>query len=422
MKSLLIFLLLGAAPPATGADEALVPAQRELVEAERDFVRLAAERGFRDSFYEYFAEDGLGFNPHPFRMRPFLALEPSVPGPMGATWAPVYGDVSRAGDLGWNTGPLVFHGQGGQPDRHGMFFSVWKRQADGSWKVVLDVGSGTPTAVVPLDAPFETSHTPGEGPAAPADVAAETDGLLAVEREFLQTARDESVGRAYGSRLADDARVHRPRAMPVVGRAALEWADGQSGRLRGEPLGADVARSGELGYAYGSYETSDEPAAAGYYARVWKKDAGGNWRIVFDTLSPLPAGVRPLGAELQRAEAHFFAGRWSDAEAIYRRHVEANPGDGVAWNRLGSVQLRQERYADAIASFERAVQAGGGTASDFYNLACAHALAGASERALDFIARALAAGLRNRRQYESDPDLATLRELPRFRALMADLE
>ncbi len=77
---------------------------------------------------------------------------------MGAAWAPVYGDISRAGDLGWDTGPLVFQGKNGAPDRHGMFFSIWKRQADGQFKVVLDVGSDTPAAVVPLDEPAQTSY------------------------------------------------------------------------------------------------------------------------------------------------------------------------------------------------------------------------------------------------------------------------
>ncbi len=127
------------------------------------------------------------------------------------------------------------------------------------------------------------------------DVAAEIAALLAIERAFLATAQSESLGRAYGSRLADDARVHRPGAMPVVGRVALnEWANTQTAKYRGEPLGADVSRSGDLGYAYGNYEKEGDAPEAGYYARVWKRDPKGDWRIVMDTISPLPAGVKPL--------------------------------------------------------------------------------------------------------------------------------
>ena len=131
----LAIAVLAVVLPAAGATAYadLPPAQQELFDAERAFVRLAEERGFRDSFHAYFADDGIAFNPHPFRVRAALANQPSTPAPMGAAWAPVYGDISAAGDLGWNTGPLVFAARNGQPARHGMFFSVWKRQPDGSF-------------------------------------------------------------------------------------------------------------------------------------------------------------------------------------------------------------------------------------------------------------------------------------------------
>ncbi len=410
--------------PALGlaAEDGLPPAQQELFEAERAFVRLAAEKGFRDSFHAYFADDGIAFNPHPFRVRVALAGQPSTPPPMGADWAPVYGDVAAAGDLGWNTGPLVFAGRDGQPDRHGMFFSVWKRQRDGSFKVVLDIGSDTPSAVVPIGEPPHSSWRAGQGRADGVDVAAETAGLRAAEGSFLATAATGGVGRAYGGRLADEARVHRPGAMPVVGRAALdEWAGAQSGAYRGEALFADVARSGELGYTWGSYERIGGSPDAGYFARVWKKDVRNEWRIVMDTVSPVPAGVRPLTAELMRAEEPYLEGRWAEAEAAYRRYVEVNPSNAFAWNRLGTSQVQQKKYADAVKNLERAVEIGGGSPVDFYNLACAHALAGSAEKALDNVERAIGAGFRQRAQFESDPDLASLRELPRFRALMQPL-
>lgn len=298
MKTVLGSLALLLLLPALAADTGLNAAQQEMVDTERAFVRLAAERGFRDAFYAYFADDGIAFNPHPFRVRTALANQPSLPGPMGAVWAPVYGDIAAAGDLGWNTGPLEFEGKNGEPDRHGMFFSVWKRQADGTFKVVLDVGGDTPSAVVPMDTPVQSSHRPAATPPGNADVAAETAALLAVEREFLATAQTESLGRAYGSRLGDDARVHRPGAMPVVGQVALnEWANAQAAKYRGEPLGADVSRSGDLGYVYGNYECAGDTPEAGYFARVWKRDSRGDWRIVMDTISPLPAGVKPLTAD-----------------------------------------------------------------------------------------------------------------------------
>ena len=420
MKTVLASIAL-LAGPAHAADAELPPAQRELFEAERAFVRAAAEQGFRDSFYAYFADDGIAFNPHPFRVRVSLANQPSTPPPMGADWAPVYGDISAAGDLGWNTGPLVFAGRDGQPDRHGMFFSVWRRQADGQFKVVLDIGSDTPSAVVPLDEPPHSSWRAGASPAPGVDTAAATAGLLAVEHAFLAMSSREGLGRAYDSRLSDDARVHRPGAMPVTGRVALgEWASAQASKYRGEALFVEVAKSGDLGYTWGSYERIGDSADAGYFARVWKKDGRGDWQIVMDTVSPVPAGVKPLTADLMRAEEPYLEGRWAEAESAYRQYLAANPSNAFAWNRLGTSQVQQEKYDEAVKSLERAVEIGGG-AVDFYNLACAHALAGNADKALDNIERAIGAGLERRGQYESDPDLASLRELPRFKALMEPL-
>lgn len=397
--------------------------QAAMVEAERAFVRLAAEKGFRDSFFHYFAPDGIAFNPHPFRTRAALANQPSSPGPMGADWAPVYGDISQAGDLGWNTGPLVFAGNPAQnrPESHGMFFSVWKKQPDGRWLVVLDLGTGTPEPVVPIDTPYQTSYRAAAPRTGPAGAAAEAAGLLQVERALLADMQG-GVGQAYRKRLAEDARVHRPGAMPAVGAAGLrEWTAGQTRTLRGEPLRAEVAQSGDLGYAYGSYELDGDPPAAGYFARVWKRDAAGEWRIVMDTVSPLPAGVQPLPPVLLAAEDRFLAQDWAGAAAVYRDYLEDHPDNAFAWHRLGASQVSLRQYPEAIASLKRSVAVGGGSAVDFYNLACAFALAGDADSALAQVERAIALGFVNRQQYESDPDLASLRELPRFRELMQRL-
>jgi hypothetical protein len=201
-------LLALASGPLLAEDAALPRAQQELVDAERAFVRLAAERGFRDSFYAWFADDGIAFNPHPFKVKAALAGQPSSGGPMGAVWAPVYGDVAEAGDLGWNTGPLVFEGPGGS--RPARWFSS-RSEAPGRWgvaRVVLDVGANTPGRRarrhgVP-DAPSVRQHG-----ARGSDAGDAIAGLLATEREFLAAAASAGVGAAYASRLADDARIHR---------------------------------------------------------------------------------------------------------------------------------------------------------------------------------------------------------------------
>lgn len=426
------FSLFVLALPALTQEKDLPPAQAEMVNAERAFAKLAVERGVRESFIAYFADDGIAFAPHPHKVKERFSNSPApaTRPPLTLNWAPVYGDIAQAGDLGWNTGPTVIEDTSPEkkPARHGMFFSVWKKQSDGSWRVAIDLGADTPAAVAPLNAPFKTSYrASSQRPAAGVNVEEEIAGLLKAEREFLAEAKASGLGQAYQSRLSDEARVHRPGVMPVVGKDALQgWLAKQTMTLSGEPVKADVSRSGDLGYAYGSYELGGTQPQKGYFARVWKRGDKGQWRIVMDTVSPLPPGTPHLAAQSReglasKAEEHYQAQQWAEAAAAYQELVNQNPKDPVAWHRLGTSQIYLRKLPEAIKSLEQAINVGGGAALDFYNLACAFALSGEKEKALDNLEKAISAGFADKQQYETDSDLNSLRETQRFKELLKKL-
>jgi len=71
--------------------------------------------------------------------------------PNGPTlsWTPTKGEVIGAGDLGYTTGQSVFRSNGADgavTERAGEYLTVWRKQRDGSWKVVFDTGSTLPPA------------------------------------------------------------------------------------------------------------------------------------------------------------------------------------------------------------------------------------------------------------------------------------
>ncbi|MCI0663833.1 MAG: hypothetical protein L0220_22455 [Acidobacteria bacterium] len=413
-------------------DKKLPRAQSELVETARAFAKLAVERGVRESFIAYFAEDGIGFAPHPHKVRETLnkTPAPAANSSILLKWAPVYGDISQAGDLGWNTGPTVIEdtSYAKKPARHGMFFSVWKKQGDGSWKVVVDLGSDTPTAVVPLNAPFQSSYqASSRQPAVGVKVEEEIASLLKIDREVLAAASSGNAGQAYKRYLSNDARVHRPGMMPAAGKEAIHaWLNRQTMTLSGEPFNADVSRPGDLGYTYGCYELGG--GEKGYYVRVWKRDAKGEWRIVMDIVNPLPPGtqiqkpqVNSGDALAQKAEGHYFAQEWADAAAAYQQLVSEKPNDALAWHRLGTSRIFLKQFIEAIKNLEQAIKVGGSGPLDFYNLACAFALTGEKEKALDNLEKAINGGFTDRQQYENDSDLNSLRENERFKELLKRL-
>jgi len=63
------------------------------------------------------------------------------------SWTPTKGEVIGAGDVGYTTGHSVFRQKdksGKVTERRGQYVTVWKKQTDGSWKVVFDTGSNLP--------------------------------------------------------------------------------------------------------------------------------------------------------------------------------------------------------------------------------------------------------------------------------------
>ncbi|HMV82704.1 MAG TPA: DUF4440 domain-containing protein [Blastocatellia bacterium] len=277
-------------------EKGISPELLSLANAERAFAKMSVDKGVPEAFYNNFAEDGINFQPHPtntreaYRKSPPPAPRPDAPPRPVLNWAPIYGDISAAGDMGYTTGPFLVEDRSPakRPARHGMYSSVWKKQADGTWKVVLDLGIQLNEAVAPLNAPFQVAPQ-WKVHARSGDAEKDLTALLSADRAFFANAQNRSTMEAWKALLSDDARIHRNLMMPVVGKAGLQsWIAKQTAALSGEPLKADVARSGDFGYSYGKYELKAEKVEKGYYARVWKRDAKGDWRIVFDVTNPLP--------------------------------------------------------------------------------------------------------------------------------------
>lgn len=282
----LLIILTASTLPAQ--DKTVSADQAAMVATERAFARLGYERGIRESFIKYFHPDCIVFAPYPVKYRAQLEKqEPEkFPLPVVLNWSPVWGDISAAGDMGYNTGPVTYEdtGENKRPTRHVIFFSVWKKQPDGKWLVVLDVGSGVPSAVAPLDAPYQSvsKTAPKKKKLNAADEKAK---MLKADRDLMAASASGSLA-VWSAWLDENIRIHRQRTMPVLGKQAVDgWLATQKYSYKGEPMFSDIASSGDFGYTYGSAEAGREK---GHYARVWKRDDKGNWKVVVDIFSALP--------------------------------------------------------------------------------------------------------------------------------------
>jgi ketosteroid isomerase-like protein len=123
------------------------PTEQVLLETDRAFARMAAQKGVAEAFHFYAAENAISL---PAGAAPVHGRDAirnlMAEGPEGSlAWTPSGGGISRSGDLGWTWGNYEFRRQA--PDTtpsYGKYVTIWQRQHDGSWKYVLDGGNSNP--------------------------------------------------------------------------------------------------------------------------------------------------------------------------------------------------------------------------------------------------------------------------------------
>ncbi len=267
---------------------AQTPALNEMVRTEQRFAARALVAGWKQAFLEYFADNAFGFDGEQIApAKDLFRKQPDPPKGRRLIWEPRYGDIAASGDLGYLTGPVrrIVPGQNhGQPS-HSIYASVWKRQADGSFKVVMDMGVPTPGPVTFPDG--FTAARRADVYAGKATVDAATRSLKDTDAALTNAARTGQAD-AYRGHLAEGARFHRPDVMPVVGQdAILAWLAGQPGYASGESKFAETSMAGDLGYTYGTYLLKGDQVPRGFYVRIWTRGRDGVWRVALDVLQPV---------------------------------------------------------------------------------------------------------------------------------------
>lgn len=249
-----------------------------LVAAERAFAAATAIVGVRDGFLAFFAPDAVAVEVRSdgsarlLSAHARIAAGPAASYPLSRvlTWAPLTGQVSGDQAMGWLTGPYGERTSDGAPGASGFYFSVWRRQADGTWKVWLDQGIAAPETSSSVD--FSAAEDPGAAPAESADLAesAVSDGAA-----------------AWADRLSAHARLHRHGIAPRLGADAIRaWRADTWRSLHYHAVRTDVAAT--MAVSLGGYAgvQLDGRAEFGTFARVWQTDGEGRWRIVFETSRP----------------------------------------------------------------------------------------------------------------------------------------
>lgn len=301
MKKTPMILALAAlllAGSSAAAEKRLIDRQvilDSMIAAEHAFARLAKEKGTKEAFLANLADDSILFGPNLTRGKDLWKGRPDSPSLL--SWYPIHAGLSLAGDLGYTTGPWEFRAKKDAPeaDAYGHFVTIWKKQSDGSWKVMFDLGSTNPKPAGPIP--------PAIPPANPklidlnatpkAVEGLEARNLLTADRSFATASEAKGDAAAYLDVLAENARLHRTGRQPIVGRDAIRAALAENPvPATWAPAAAFVSKAGDLGYTFGLAKRRqsgpDSPwVDSDNYLRIWKKENGA-WKLVLDVFEPRP--------------------------------------------------------------------------------------------------------------------------------------
>ena len=267
-------LLLAADAPALPIDQ--------VIAAERAFAEDGLAHGINVSFPRHAAPDAIIFAPGPVNVRErFAGRAPEAQNP-GLDWWPVFAGAARSGDLGFTTGPYALQGT-----VSGYYFTVWRRQPDGSWQWIFDGGGEASVDQAPAKGSPVARLAPSAGHAASAEAA--MDEVRAAEAGLARDARLHAA-RALAARLAPDVRLYVAGQRPVTraADAAPALASLPAVFTFGPVAGGAASSGGDLAWVWGDAAWTDSRGPGqGRYVRVWQHRRSG-WRIVVAELIPGP--------------------------------------------------------------------------------------------------------------------------------------
>ncbi len=119
--------------------------KQEMIKADMDMNDMAAKEGFNSAILYYADSNLVKFEDTQFPLigkAAFAAYFDKDKDVKTISWKPVNAEIAQSGDMGYTWGNWKFTTK--DTTYYGNYFTAWKKQKDGSWKVTLDGGNSTP--------------------------------------------------------------------------------------------------------------------------------------------------------------------------------------------------------------------------------------------------------------------------------------
>jgi ketosteroid isomerase-like protein len=115
-----------------------------MMDADRAFSKLSKEKGMKKAFIEYMDEEGVLLRPEQYPLLGAAAIDylsQINDTAFSLEWEPQKGYLAKSGELGYTFGVYMLRPSSQDTVMYGTYVSIWKKQANGTWKYVLDTGN-----------------------------------------------------------------------------------------------------------------------------------------------------------------------------------------------------------------------------------------------------------------------------------------
>ena len=251
---------------------------QRIIETERAFAQASIDRGTKNAFLEFLSKEAIIFD----KSMPINGLEywQNLDFKGVITWQPVIAEIAGSSDLGYTVGNYQFHNISAKdkPSTFGSFVTLWKKQADNSWKVAIDMGvphdevivnSTNITEIYPVFKPYELKNQM---------VLAER--MVFMNDHFYWKNAKTSLN-PFEPHLAQNVRIYRRNLKPIIGKenAKVLLKKTYDKNLVYTVLKAISSNAGDLVCVYGVISGGGK---SGTYLRIYNQEAKDAWKIVVE--------------------------------------------------------------------------------------------------------------------------------------------
>jgi len=116
------------------------------------------------------------------------------------------------------------------------------------------------------------------------------DDILNADIAFSDMCREIGMKKAFLQYIDNEGVLLRPDHLPIIGADAIDYISILSDtayKLSWRPMHAVIAKSGDIGYSYGTYQLKiNDTTLTGTYVNIWKKESDGEWKFVLNSNNP----------------------------------------------------------------------------------------------------------------------------------------